>query len=554
MKKMKKTSAIIIIILSSMLIIAMPKVLNSENLSFDNEKAMPFNHGWTYQTRENQQKEIVLPVKLDIDTGTDCILTNTFPNTLVPGAAICIFTTGQSIRIIVENQILYEHGEDCSKYLGRTPGSSWNIIRIPETYAGKEFQMQIQAPYQTYSGDIDGVLYGSKSAILFEIIRDHGFGFVVAIITLLMGMGLFFLYWILREDVYRNNSLLYLSLFTICLSLWLIGESQMLQFITGNYVIVVNLTYLALMVFPMPYLLFHRTSFEHKLKDWSHVLFIAFFVNFIVVVGLTVLGISDFYQMLPTTHFLIFLGMIYIVASLIMEILYSGNDIAKSQLIPIGILVFCGLFELFYFYCIDEKRVTDFFGMGLPVYICFMGYITIKRIKKLKEGTLERDYFAKLAYLDILTGGNNRTAYYRDLEQLNLDENEVFIALFDINELKYINDNYGHKYGDDAIREGYLIINRCFQQIGTCYRIGGDEFACLMVNTKFDEIKIAMNHLTEQAKNHDAQCQYPFAIACGIAKHDAEQDEKFDNSYARADANMYCDKKQIKSFRTTNCK
>lgn len=68
------------------------------------------------------------------------------------------------------------------------------------------------------------------------------------------------------------------------------------------------------------------------------------------------------------------------------------------------------------------------------------------RKKKLQE------YLLRLSYQDQLTGIRNNTSYIRMLNQLLEHPVPVGVAFADLNGLKYLNDTYGHEYGDQALR------------------------------------------------------------------------------------------------------
>ena len=60
---------------------------------------------------------------------------------------------------------------------------------------------------------------------------------------------------------------------------------------------------------------------------------------------------------------------------------------------------------------------------------------------------------SRLAYRDGLTDLLNRTSYMEELKRLDASHNfHVLLALYDVNNLKYVNDTYGHQSGDEMIR------------------------------------------------------------------------------------------------------
>jgi diguanylate cyclase (GGDEF)-like protein len=89
----------------------------------------------------------------------------------------------------------------------------------------------------------------------------------------------------------------------------------------------------------------------------------------------------------------------------------------------------------------------------------------------------------RLAMTDELTGAYNRRYLEHFLRQMikqsQHEHTELTLLLFDIDEFKYYNDNYGHAAGDEVLRQAIQLIRRCCREHDVVTRIGGDEFAVL---------------------------------------------------------------------------
>ena len=85
------------------------------------------------------------------------------------------------------------------------------------------------------------------------------------------------------------------------------------------------------------------------------------------------------------------------------------------------------------------------------------------------------DFYKEMAVTDTMTGVYNRSAF-EEWEYETSDYEGYSIATFDLNNLKWCNDNLGHAAGDAYIQASARIIKEIFGRHGKCYRIGGDEF------------------------------------------------------------------------------
>ena len=148
------------------------------------------------------------------------------------------------------------------------------------------------------------------------------------------------------------------------------------------------------------------------------------------------------------------------------------------------------------------------------------------------------------ANVDALTGVRNKHAYVDYEEKLNKrienGENVEFALLvFDVNNLKEVNDTYGHQTGDRYICDTAKIICDIFKH-SPVFRIGGDEFVAIADGADYKET----DKLLEQLKENNAT-PGAIVIAYGLARN--EGDRNVAAVFARADALMYENKRMLKN-------
>jgi diguanylate cyclase (GGDEF)-like protein len=175
-------------------------------------------------------------------------------------------------------------------------------------------------------------------------------------------------------------------------------------------------------------------------------------------------------------------------------------------------------------------------------------------IKNLQLNTLNKK-LADLMEQDSLTHVKNRTAYDKYIRsfQHNVyagDIKEYAVAYFDINDLKVINDKYGHEAGDAYIRNSCKLICETFKR-SPVFRIGGDEFLCILSNGDYEHRDQLLDSMKkEMEKRREEREKYSPAaivsIASGLAVFDPEKDEDIMTVVHRADALMYENKAHMK--------
>lgn len=163
------------------------------------------------------------------------------------------------------------------------------------------------------------------------------------------------------------------------------------------------------------------------------------------------------------------------------------------------------------------------------------------------------------AYKDIMTGFKNRTTYEEEIQYINLQimnkKMPLFgLFMFDLNGLKQINDNLGHKIGDQYIKKAAEIIKYTFSEF-ELYRIGGDEFIALSMEKQLKNYDDLTKQFIANIKTYNAtQDEFPggISIAFGKAIYDKENDKRYLDVYNKADDNMYYHKNRTKKEKRVN--
>lgn len=158
-----------------------------------------------------------------------------------------------------------------------------------------------------------------------------------------------------------------------------------------------------------------------------------------------------------------------------------------------------------------------------------------------------------IVYTDNLTKMQNRAAYEEKVDYLNsrlkenyyVDKEKIYILIFDLNDLKFVNDNLGHLAGDEYIKSAGKIINDVFSDIGTTYRIGGDEFTSVVTKASNDsEVERKLEELEQRENEYNKKGKSFFmSISAGYDSFIDGQDMNLVSVLKRADEKMYKDKK-----------
>ena len=159
-----------------------------------------------------------------------------------------------------------------------------------------------------------------------------------------------------------------------------------------------------------------------------------------------------------------------------------------------------------------------------------------------------------LAYADALTSLRNRGAFdimVRDM-QMRIDQPEgppaFAVCMFDCNNLKQINDEYGHDKGDIYLKETARIICDVFEH-SPVFRIGGDEFIAILQNRDYENREALLRLFDEKCSEKRETETDPWKkvnVSRGLADYEPQEDKLIDDVVRHADRAMYENKRSMK--------
>ena len=150
---------------------------------------------------------------------------------------------------------------------------------------------------------------------------------------------------------------------------------------------------------------------------------------------------------------------------------------------------------------------------------------------------------------DDLTGIYNRRGFTtlasQQIKIADRSRKEMFLIFADVDNLKEINDRFGHLEGDRALIDVAKIMKETFRESDIIARIGGDEFVALTTETDGMDAEGIVSRLLENIKrfNDTQQRNYVLSMSVGVAKYSPDEPCTIDELISKADRMMYERKK-----------
>ncbi|MCR4755260.1 MAG: GGDEF domain-containing protein [Lachnospiraceae bacterium] len=453
-------------------------------------------------------------------------------------------------EVYLNNELIYEWGIDryrSGKYLF----NKYHLVSLPHELNGKELTIVFYSGVSGLKDFCVNMSLGEYSDVQINFLHYYFIPFAVSIFLIVFGITLVTISLIFYVFLPELKVQIYSSLFCLFIGIWLQCYYD-LQFIFMNdkYTTITGFVTLYLLI-PLGYLVVGEIQIYLNKKIFNAIGIVSSILCFILILlhFFDILYFIDsMYIFFAIGFVLIFITFYEFIVDCFKHKIESGKRLILLSLVSPAILILIsGFLSLLRQLGIPINYRIPFIIINLspiiyPMFILlfYLTYITNSYALKKEYASLTR-----LAYADGLTDLPNRSLYEKDLIDLDNINCDYCIVSLDLNGLKWVNDNMGHNSGDSLLKDFSTTLKKCFEENGTCYRIGGDEFTVIMKDTSEDTVIDLLHRLTAalQAMNVISP-KYNRSVAYGYAFRHERIKNNARMIYLLADKRMYAMKKK----------
>lgn len=156
----------------------------------------------------------------------------------------------------------------------------------------------------------------------------------------------------------------------------------------------------------------------------------------------------------------------------------------------------------------------------------------------------------KLVYKDILTSMKNRQSFEKQLKEddKNINDfNSYWTISIDLSDIKYVNNNFGYSHGDKLIQNLADSIEDTFEDIGNCFRIGGDEFIILIKNEPKEKVERYIELFQSVVSSYNKLHDIKMITSLGYDSYKFGYDKSIFDLVSRTDYMMCKNKRRFKT-------
>lgn len=468
-----------------------------------------------------------------------------------------IYTVQSAVKIFIDDIQIYTYGYERIE-VNKTVGTGYLFVDFPKEYEGKKLRIELEVTEMEAFSKLQIPRIYEWSNVYRDLATENRIPLLLGSFLLVFGV-IFTLVTMCALVISRKYvKLLCVSLFSIAIGLWTLCYYSVAMLYSVPIYTVSLMEYMALFLAPIPltiYMYDQAVSVRIKYSRQIYVMILVLEVLFIFTsIFLHTFDIIHCFVTLKYIQMMMVGLMVYFAVIAIMG-LKGKNDSNRLYLIGILEIMVCVGYDLIS-YNIERYfgyhllNIKGFSAIGFTIYVVILiGIFYMNVTEKIMKEAEQANLF-KQAYYDDLTQLYNRRYCMEEMQRIGeTNEENVGIICFDVNNLKTINDTYGHTEGDFLIKTSAQIIYKTFHEVGITGRIGGDEFIGIIRLRKKKIEKILEDFEKNVAEKNKEIKDFDISIAYGYALVEEIEDRNIERVYQLADRRMYEKKKRMKEKR-----
>ncbi len=534
------------IIVSTIVVLFSIATGHYQKTSFMHSYTLENASNWTLEL-PNGEKEIFsdFPKSISLKKGQTFTLTTTLPQKFSGHYGIMLYTNYCRITVTAAGQELNSYAKTQPLPVGKLVGNVRLLTELPREAAGEKLTLSF-TPFYSSNGSINPILFGDVHALKLSVVYDNMWRVYISVFSLTIALicfGIFF-HHLVQQKSRHDYTFYHLGAFLCCLCLWLLCSSDVPQMYTSANEAISLLSFFSLFLIIIHLAGYCGAVLENKERLFQIMQYVGWGLLLLEAIGF-ITNLWDPPQMLIFHH-------LYIMVVILTAMHYSfkqrkqGTE-EKTLFAAVTLFLISAASSLIAFYFNPTGGLDAvFLGIGILFFASLLFAMLLLREVKYLEERRKMELYRELAYTDVPTGLENRSAFdmkMEEIQDLGTPQTLVQLAILDLNHLKRVNDEIGHYAGDEMIIGTADCIKKAFSDYGNVYRIGGDEYAAVLMDQPEQMEACIQMFEKEIEKYNEYHTEIPLSVAKGYEERLWNDHMHFTRDLFRdADQKMYDDK------------
>lgn len=297
---------------------------------------------------------------------------------------LCVRSMQQELNIFVGDELRKEYSTLDTQPFGKTSTMTYVFFPIYESDAGKQLRIEFMSD-SNYAGYVSDIYEGDLADIKQYFYGKYAPSAVVAAFMLLISVFVIAGSLFVRFFFKKNVDILYLGIVILIVSMWLLVESKIRQFVFPNTTVAMLMGFLMVALLPYPFLSYVNSIQKGRYQKAYMMIGICTAINYIVVVLLQVLNIKDFFETMTSSHIIILVLIVIMAVTFVLDIIRGYVREYREVAVGFAIMMVAGVFEIALTYMVDTVVNGISLCVGLVILLFSAGLKTIRDLLNVEK-------------------------------------------------------------------------------------------------------------------------------------------------------------------------
>lgn len=480
----------------------------------------------------------VVPNALDekgiagISKGDVLEFTYTLPDIPFDYPSLMIKTSGASLTVYIGEKPLFSH-DHVDGHTGHFEDWGTHFVELPPSWRGKELtvRLDVQVPF-AFRGVYPPIL-GSYPDLMHYLAYLGILPLLVAMFMCTYGILYIAISLVFALRFKEMSGQIYAAALCLISGIWLISYHEFFLFVSKDAHTPLLESCMMFIAVPVYYLYLRHMDLPLKSRAHRIVAVVLSSASILFLLMALIFGIR-LHLSLPLFAVIVLCGFVLVVRFFIEALRSPDTDPSEIiQMSGLTLLLLCIILHVILYYAEDYQGITrgvvgrNVMGFGVSLFLesQLINYFVF--VARRFAERMERSELEEMAYRDFLTKLPNRTDAERVFQQMVKSSQDFCVVMFDLNDLKDVNDKNGHDAGDHLLVEFAQVLRVSFDEGSYLARIGGDEFVAVIEGVSANSIERHLRTLTDALHRLDIiEPHIAHSVSYGYAfRHECAENE-----------------------------
>ena len=367
-----------------------------------------FNPPWAQVMEDGTRKPIDVKERLEGERGQEFLIETKVTARLAAYGYLCVKSMRQDVNIYVDNKLRAAYSTKDTRLYGETSPGYYVFAKFYGGDEGKTLQISFQSD-SGYSGLVKQMYYGSQAGIWMTLVEREGLELFVGLIMFLLALICVIVCLVLRIAYKRKDpkgDLLYLGLTEMLAGIWVIANSAFRQMVFPNISSISDMTFFALMLMPLPLIVFMNQVQEGRYYKGYLVLSIIDIINTVACSVLAMTNTVPYQTSVIAIFSVLFLTVLMLTVTMIIDVRKKRYQSYIHIIIGnIGMMV-CGVFTMIIYLTKSTQTGAALMCFGF-IFLLIMSIIRLlrnavtsenERLEAIRANKMQEEFLANMSH------------------------------------------------------------------------------------------------------------------------------------------------------------